>query len=367
MTARRVDVLVAGAGPAGAAMAARLAGHCDVAMAGSMSVFRRIGESLPAACAVPLRDLGLWERFLAQGHQPAWSHASAWGDAEPVQRDALLDPQGHGWVLDRAKFDALLRDAAIRRGVKWFGGKVVRAATHEPADGHPWRCELLAADGTREELRSRLLVDASGRAARVARLAGADVRRADRLVCLHAWLAPGRGTAAWPGAMLVEAASQGWWYSAQVPDGTTVLAFHTDADQPVVRECRTAAGLLALARAQTRLVRARCEGLDAPAGPVGIAPAQSQYCAEAAGSNWLAVGDAALAFDPLASQGLLNSLCTGLQGAEHVVAHLNGAEQALPAWARHVDGVRDAYSRNLAAYYAMERRWARESFWSRRL
>ncbi|WP_158290082.1 FAD-dependent monooxygenase [Ramlibacter sp. WS9] len=364
---RQLDVLVAGAGPAGAVIAAQLAGHCTVALAGRTPSGRQIGESLPGAASVPLRDLGLWDRFLAQGHRPAWSHASAWGQSETVQRDALLDPQGHGWILGRTAFDGLLRDAATERGAEWLAGAMLRAAHHEPGARHPWLCELLTADGIPLRLRCRLLVDASGRSARAARLAGAAVHRTDKLVCLHAWLPPGRDTAAWAGATLIEAAPQGWWYSVQVPHGDTVLAFHTDADQPAVRECKTQAGLLAYAREQTLLIRARCEGLDARAQPVGIAPAYSQYCAAAAGVDWMAVGDAALAFDPLASQGLFNSLCTGLQGAQHAIAHLDGNAQALPAWTHHVDGVRAAYARNLAAYYAMEQRWPREPFWGRRL
>jgi flavin-dependent dehydrogenase len=365
-TERQLDVLVVGAGPAGSVIAAQLASRCAVALAGRAPSVRQIGESLPAAAAVPLRDLGVWDSFLVQGHRPAWSHASAWGQSAPSQRDALLDPHGHGWILDRTAFDCLLRDAAVRRGAEWLAGAMLRAAHHEPGTRHPWRCELLTADGTSLRLRSRILVDASGRSARVARLAGAAVQRTDKLVCLHAWLPRGRDCAAWAGATLIEAAPQGWWYSVQVPDGATVLAFHTDADQPAVRDCRTAAGLLAYARQQTRLVRARCEGLDAPAEAVAIAPANGQHCAAAVGGDWMAVGDAALAFDPLASQGLFNSLCTGLQGAQHAAAHLGGDTQALPAWARHVDGLRAAYARNLAAYYAMEQRWPEEAFWGRR-
>ncbi|MES2937678.1 MAG: FAD-dependent monooxygenase [Pseudomonadota bacterium] len=365
---READVLVVGAGPAGAAAALRLAGRCSVAMLGrARETGRLIGESLPAAAALPLRDLGVWQRFVAQGHRPAWSNTSVWGGDEPVRRDALFDPHGHGWHLDRAAFDALMRDAAVDRGAEWLANTVLHGARHEAGESHPWHCELRAADGTVQRLRCRLLLDASGRAARVVRLADVAVRKPDRLVCLHAWLPAVSEAPVYPGTTLIEACADGWWYSADLPDGGSVLAFHTDADSPLVRVCKTVEQLAALAHERTELVRARCRNAQATAQPVSIAPANSQWAEQAAGAGWLAVGDAALAFDPLASQGLLNGLCTGLQGADHALAHLDGDTRALPAWSGYLQGVRQAYERNLAAYYAMERRWADEPFWLRRV
>lgn len=362
-----LDVLVVGAGPAGAVAAMQLAGHCRVAMAGrAPRTAHVIGESLPAAARVLLRDLGLWSRFEAQQHRPAWSHVSLWGDAQPVQRDAMLDPHGHGWHLDRVRFDGLLRDAAIQRGALWLGPSEVRSLRHTPGDSHPWQCTL-EEGGAQRQVRCRLLVDATGRAARVVRYGGGGVQRQDRLLCLHTWLPARAGaTPAWPGATLIEAAEAGWWYSADLPDGSSVLAFHTDADAPAARACRSAHELLRLAM-QTQLIRARCKGGDVAGAKLGVAPAHSQHVDRAAGADWLAVGDAALAFDPLASQGLMNCLYTGLEGAAAARRHLQGDAQALPGWAQRVQGITQAYAHNLAQYYAMERRWPQQAFWQRRL
>lgn len=372
MTAKpplELDVLVLGAGPAGASAALQLAGHCSVAMASRAPPGGRvIGESLPAAARMLLNDMKLWPAFEAQQHQPAWSHVSLWGGGEPAHRDALEDPNGHGWHLDRARFDELLRDVALARGARWLSPADLRSAQHRPGHEFPWICELEMED-TLREVRCRLLIDASGRAARVVRHAGAVVEKADRLVCLHAWLPPGKGATAMPGATLIEACAQGWWYSADLPGGYNVLAFHTDADLPAARACRTVGDLAALAR-DTQLIKLRCRDANAWAAnarqPLGVAPSQSQWAQQAAGDDWLAVGDAALAFDPLASQGLLNSLYTGFHGADAALMHLNGDPHALPAWSLQLSRIRKAYTRNLTQYHAMERRWANEPFWQRR-
>src|SRR2546427_2823212 len=102
-----LDVLVVGAGPAGAAVAAQLAGHCRVALVGrAVQAGRAIGETLPAAARVILSDLGVWDAFAAQGHRPAWSRRSLWGSSEVIFQDALFDPHGAVWHLDRKRFDA---------------------------------------------------------------------------------------------------------------------------------------------------------------------------------------------------------------------------------------------------------------------
>jgi len=88
-----------------------------------------------------------------------------------------------------------------------------------------------------------------------------------------------------------------------------------------------------------------------------------------AGDGWLAVGDAALAFDPLSSQSLFDALYTGLRGAEAIAADLageGGAPEARTAYAERLESVRAAYRRHLHLYYRAETRWRDRPFWARR-
>ncbi|MBN9507503.1 MAG: hypothetical protein J0I21_00145, partial [Alphaproteobacteria bacterium] len=86
----------------------------------------------------------------------------------------------------------------------------------------------------------------------------------------------------------------------------------------------------------------------------------------AAGDGWLAVGDAALAFDPLSSQGLLNALYTGLCAAEAAGRMLAGADRAAEDYAQTIGALWATYERHLAHYYRQERRWPTSPFWARR-
>ena len=129
-----------------------------------------------------------------------------------------------------------------------------------------------------------------------------------------------------------------------------------------------------MARSADLLARARgrpdvAELLDlsafAPADPPGFCAAHSAWSI-AGGPGWLAVGDAALACDPLSSQGLLNALYSGRMAAAAIRRALIGDSGALDDYTRAMVGVAAAYRANLAAWYAMEARWPDRPFWARR-
>ena len=76
-------------------------------MFGSMPVRRQDfeGESLVPAARNILLELGMWERFLGSGHVPCYGNVAAWGSSELVAMDFIRSPYGHGWHLDRTRFD----------------------------------------------------------------------------------------------------------------------------------------------------------------------------------------------------------------------------------------------------------------------
>lgn len=327
------DVAVAGGGPAGAATAlvlARAGRRVLLADAGRGASSGGAGESLPGAASQVLRDLGLWEAFRAEPHLVSYGGRSAWGTSEVLRRHAVFDPYGSGRLLDRARFDAFLRAGAAAAGAT-----VVSARVDLP--------------------RASWVVDATGRAATVARSFGARRVEDDHLVAAVARYAAADDPDT---TTLVESVPGGWWYTARVPDGTRAVAFLTDADllPPV-------AGLDAAVRA-TRQVGACVTG--PLLGPPRVVSARGGRLAPYAGDGWLATGDAALSCDPLSSQGVLTALVTGVAAGEALVAALDGDSSAIDSYAARLDAIRAAYERNRDDYYALERRWPEAPFWARR-
>jgi flavin-dependent dehydrogenase len=356
------DVLVVGAGPAGATAALNLAPTRRVVVVERRPhIPPRIGESLLPAARRLLADMGLMASFEAEGHAPCYGNRSVWGAPEPIETDFLRDPDGPGWHLDRARFDAWLRRAAVARGAQLLTPARIEALDR---DGPTWQVSIACA-AKHVRVTADVLIDAGGRAAAVARRLGARRRVHDRLVC--GW-AHGQADAAGRGAgfTFVEAAEDGWWYTAPLPGGRRVLAFHTDADLPAARVARDRQALLDRARSFGDLSSVLSQCSFVADGDCGFTSAHSAILEPCAGAAWLAAGDAALALDPLSAQGLFNALFTGLAAAEAADRHLFGAADALADYIQTVKNIWDAYDSQLAFWYGAERRWPNAAFWMRR-
>ena len=355
----RADIVIVGAGPAGAFAALALAPRWRVLVVErSAGGSPRVGESLIPAARRLFRDVGLLASFEAEGHAPWYGNVSSWGGVGEV--DFVRDPDGPGWHLDRARFDAwLLAEARARGAVVLRPASVLQAERGEGG----WRLRVGFPDDPGElEVHARAVLDAGGRASRLGPMLGGVRTVDDRLVA--GWR-HGRGGGEARSAVFAE--PDGWWYTAPLPDNRRVLSFQTDADLPAAADARDPERLLARARGVPGLDQLVGDTEWEPGLPAAFVAAHSAALAPAAGPGWAAAGDAALAFDPLSSRGIFNALYTGFAAAEALDRGLAGGSDAEGAYLQVLARVRASYQRERVDAYAAETRWAERAFWGRRV
>jgi flavin-dependent dehydrogenase len=378
------DVIVVGAGPAGAALACRLRPRYRVLLLERTRLSSQdrasaygedlsphgapaIGESLPGAAQTLLRRFGIFERFLSDGHAERTAMVASWDYPAPVWFDPLRDPSGPGWHLDRLRFEASLRAAALKAG-----------AVLQEGCGRLDVCRLdgqwqLRSPGLGQGQRAPVLIDASGRSGSMARRLGLARRQDDALICLYTHLPAVAHDQDRCTRLCADA--NGWWYSVRLPCGRRVLAFHLDGHDPELSSLRHLPALLAKARRQPLLA----EVLPAVAEsgqeqgrqpPVHGRPAGStalDLAALAAIDGFYAVGDAAIAFDPIASQGLFHALASAEATAKAIDRQFAGQAMPQAATIAELAAVYGRYRSHLHATYAGPRRFCSHPFWAQRL
>jgi flavin-dependent dehydrogenase len=363
---RGTEVVVAGAGPAGcvtALLLARLGARVALVTDPDGATARPIvGEVLPAAARPAFARLGLGEVLDDPVHRPSAGVISAWGPGEPAVLGGT-PALGPGLRLDRRVLDAAL--LVVAHGA---GATVVAM----PRAAWPALAVLPGQAGG-----PQVVVDASGRAASVARAAGWTLERADRLVAIAGVLDPIDAVHPDDPWLRVAADPDGWWSSMVLPSGRRVAAFHTDA--------RLSAATTAAAPARWWTDLAGVPALDPIAAPgswrppaaVHIVAADSRRLrpprpippASGPPTRVVPAGDAEMAFDPLSSFGILGAVSSSEEAVPVIAAHMDGDATARIASARREIARThrwERYRARLAAAYAEETRWPDSPFWADR-
>jgi geranylgeranyl reductase family protein len=309
-----IDVLIAGAGPAGSALAAALARE-----GASVLLVEAAEHPRPKACA-EYASPRIAEELARLGVAAGWTDAAvplrgmdlhAGGRIMPIRYADARGPR-EAWGLDRRSFDAMLADHAAEAGAELRqrtrlvglvtdGGRVRGANLRDTVTG---RDEVVSADWT---------VGADGTRSSVSRLVGADRDvRFPRRIGLVAHYS-GIDNLTEHGEMHV---GPGYYVGlAPTPGGelNVGMALPMDRRQGSGRGRFEAAiaGLPSVAHrlaASTRLTPIRGA---APIGHRVLAPA---------GPGWLLVGDAAGFVDPFTGEGIHRALRSARAAADAIVA-----------------------------------------------
>ncbi|MCG5071997.1 NAD(P)/FAD-dependent oxidoreductase [Paraburkholderia tagetis] len=343
MTAPRIVVL--GAGPAGAAVARALAtlGYA-VTVVSDKRRFEAV-EGLSMRVLESLRRAGLFRAAVcAEG---PCARTTFWnGITQTVNTEFLVD---------RHAFDAALRDDLRGAGVEVVEA-MVRSVQSTPST-HDLMIET--ADGPLS-LNADFLVEARGRLAPLMRDA---TRGPQTLSLINVWQgAPGTAASA------MESLQDGWAWMARLPDGRRYWQMALDVAST---ELPQRDELLAFCTRMRRspLAGAFFAGETCEQVRLHARSSTATLCGSTGAPNWLRVGDAAMAVDPLAGNGIFQSLSSALEAPAVIhtlISRPERAELALRFHQQRIEHLFMRFARMGRDFYALEQRFGGSPFWQAR-
>lgn len=333
-------IVVLGAGPAGAATAIGL---------------RRLGYTVTVVSE--------WRRFAAvegvsQRVLEGLRHAGLGGALSQAAMPATRQVHWNGqhlqmnqeFLLDRQRFDQALREDLQRAGVSVVEGRVREVVQ---GGGHHVRLD----DG--QVLTADFLVEARGRQAP---LAADRLRGPETVSLLNVW----QGSPGAP-ASAVESLEDGWAWMARLEDGRCYWQVTQDA-AGLPGKAGLAAYCVTL-RGRSALVAELFDDQALRPAQVHARSSTAILAGECVGQDWIRVGDAAMAVDPLSGNGIFQSLSSALQAPVVINTLLRRPERAELARQFHQQRVEQLFLRFARIgrdFYAQEQSRVGQPFWARR-
>ncbi len=359
-----LDVAVIGGGPAGSVCAARLAarGRRVTVVERARHPRFHLGESLLPGSMAVLDAVGVLpearERFLVKRGATFVDGRNERATIRYPFAEAFHARCDHALQVPRDQFDELLFRRAGECGAEllegWEATKVVFREERAEA------VEVRGPDGAVTTLEARLVVDATGREAMIARAA----RRTERIAHLDKTALYTQVRGAWRDTgeregdiqIVVMAGPAPWWFwLIPFADGRTSVG--AVVSPAWLREHRGAAApeeLFDAALSESPTASRMLAGATRLFGPRATADFSFRVPA-LRGPGWLAVGDAAGFIDPLFSTGAHLAMHGGLRAADAIDAALADGDtspERFAAWEREIRSGAELYMSAVQSFYA---------------
>jgi flavin-dependent dehydrogenase len=294
------DVIIVGSGISGLILSNRLkekkVDHVVLDRVATRKILE-IPETLPPSTLVLLESLNLLELF-KKSSSKTFGYDSVW-NSDTVTTDNFFDhnPYKYGLKLNKKELLNDLRELVIDNVVP-FNNLIEIDRSDENVT------VKIDSDKDVQTITGRVIVDATGRNRAVIKLLGVTNDSFDEQIALSCHL-PYFKHPKLIHRVFVETFDNGWGIVSYLNEQTNGMTLYTQKGSPILpqlKEYRNWKELLS----NTKFLKDFLS--DDPDRKVVGGNANSSRASQITGSNWLAIGDAAIAFDPLSSHGISNAI-----------------------------------------------------------
>ena len=358
------DLIVIGGGPAGSTVATLVAssGYRVLLLERASEPTFKIGESLMPATYWTFQRLGMLERLRASrfprkhsvqfyGHSGRASAPFYFSENDPHESSVT-------WQVLRSEFDQMLLDNAAGHGANVVRGAVVQKVLFDGdrADG----VEVRFSDGRACDLRSRIVADASGQSALLARKL--DLKKVDPELKKASIFSHFRGATRDAGIdegatlVLLTENKDSWFWSIPLADDCTSIGVVGSLDYLLQNRSENAQQIFDDELTRCSPLLNRLEGAE-QLFPVRVTQDFSYRAGQLAGDGWLLVGDAYGFLDPIYSSGVFLALKTGEWAADAICAAFERDDlsaSCLGTFAGDVESAMGAVGNLVQAFYTRD-------------
>lgn len=350
-----MKIAIIGGGPAGLFTAIALKQNkyeVIVLEAGTYSK-PRAGEHLGAEAKTLMKNLNIPHQIIENNSISCSGIDGAWGQEELLSRSSIFNPYGEGIILSRPAFDCAIAEYCKSLNIDIRLN--CRVSTLKRIDD----CWEINTKNSQFEV--DFVIDASGRNSKFSKTFGTSKISYDNLIGLSKVLIPIDNQQPTSSQLLIESIASGWWYSVQLQSGKVAATFMTSANLVAVAD-NSQEVFWENQLKKTNHTSKKLERFVA-SEKTFTQSAKTQILEKVSGDGWLAVGDAAMSYDPLSSAGILKGIRMGISAASKIDAWAKGNPEALDEYDQDCRNTFEEYLSNREAYYALEKRFNDSPFW----
>lgn len=349
----QTDVIILGKGIAGLALATLLKRKkIDYVIIDRFEEKKQFayGETLPPSAMPLLYNLDLLSLFEENSYRKTYGYHSCWGSDQVTNINFYHhNPYKHGLKIDKQAILTALEESAQSNVITY--NKSFEVIFDEESIS-----ELLL--DKKESIQGKIFIDATGRNRALLKKLNVSSLSFDNLLSFSCHI-PKLKHEKLVHEVYVESFENGWGIVSALNEHQNVFSLFTTKGSSIHKELIQYKNWKSILDATKYLKDFLTDETDIK---VMGGNSNSSKAEKITGENWLALGDAAIAFDPLSSHGITNAMYTAMIASETIENKLHD-QASLESYHETLSLIFDQYLQSKNQLYLSETRWKNTPFW----